>query len=145
GTGHAVRGYPALVDEGETAGVRVLESPQAQQDAMRAGTRRLLALTVASPLRAVRAPVAVAVAPHGSVDAALQDALVAALDALVDEAGGPAWDDAGWRRLRDHVAAGLEARTQAIVDQLGRIVDAEHEVRRRLEATRAPALQPVCR
>src|ERR687888_725590 len=34
GTGQAVRGYPALVDEGETVGVRVLESPDAQRAAM---------------------------------------------------------------------------------------------------------------
>src|SRR3954451_10024108 len=51
GTGQAVRGYPALVDEGETAGVRVLPTPEAQRAAMRAGTRRLLLLTVPSPAR----------------------------------------------------------------------------------------------
>ena len=37
GTGGAVRGYPALVDEGETAGVRVLETPAAAAASMRAG------------------------------------------------------------------------------------------------------------
>ena len=55
GTGQAVRGYPALVDEGETVGVRVLETPAAQRAAMAAGTRRLLLLGVPSPIRGVQA------------------------------------------------------------------------------------------
>ena len=49
GTGQAVRAYPALVDEGETVGVRVLETPGAQRAAMHAGTRRLLLLTAPVP------------------------------------------------------------------------------------------------
>ena len=32
--GQSVRGYPALVDEGDTVGVRVLETPAAQREAM---------------------------------------------------------------------------------------------------------------
>ena len=54
GTGQAVRGYPALVDEGATVGVRVLDSPEAQAAAMAAGTRKLIALNVPSPLRPCR-------------------------------------------------------------------------------------------
>ena len=51
GTGQTIRAYPSLVDEGETVGLRALESPGAQALNMRAGTRRLLALTIPSPLR----------------------------------------------------------------------------------------------
>src|SRR5205807_6391843 len=65
GTGRSVRGHPALVDEGDSVAVRVLESPAAQGEAMRAGTRRLLSRTVPSPLGAVRAPVARAARPPG--------------------------------------------------------------------------------
>ena len=54
GTGQAVRGYPALVDEGSTVGVRVLETPAAQRVAMAAGTRRLLLLGVSSPVKAAQ-------------------------------------------------------------------------------------------
>ncbi len=42
GTGQAVRAYPALVDEGSSVGVSVLETPGAQRASMWAGTRRLL-------------------------------------------------------------------------------------------------------
>src|SRR3954452_6298274 len=53
GTAQAVRAYPALADEGDTVGVAVLETPAAQRGSIRAGTRRLLRLTVPSPQRFV--------------------------------------------------------------------------------------------
>jgi ATP-dependent helicase HrpA len=148
GTGQAVRAYPALVDEGDTAGVAVLESPVAQRAAMRAGTRRLLRLTTPSPVRYVRdrlgnAALALAAAPHGSLEAALDDAVTAALDRLMDEAGGPAWDEAGFARLRDHVAGGLTDTTSAIVGWMVRVLDAARDVERRLEPLTAVPLQPA--
>ena len=43
--GGGLRAFPALVDEGETVGVRLFETPGEQASAMHAGTRRLLRLT----------------------------------------------------------------------------------------------------
>jgi ATP-dependent helicase HrpA len=149
--GSGVRAYPALVDEGASVGVRVLETPEAQAEAMRTGTRRLLALAVRSPLRQVldglpkNAQLALAGAPHGSVRALLEDAETAAMDVLVAEAGGPAWDEAGFRALRDRVAGDLHDRTRAIVLQAARILDRARAVRRRLEALTAEAVAPARR
>jgi ATP-dependent helicase HrpA len=149
GTGQAVRAYPALVDEGETVGVAVLETPVAQRAAMRAGTRRLLRLTIPSPIRYVRgrlgnpAVLALSTAPHGSLDAVLEDALTAALDLLIDRAGGPAWDDAAFTRLRDEVAGNLADTTAAIVERIVRILEAARHVERRLEPLTAVPLQPA--
>jgi ATP-dependent helicase HrpA len=146
GTGQAVRGYPALVDEGDTVGVRVLESAQAQRAAMHNGTRRLLALTVPSPARYVRdhlgrgAELTLAGAPHGSLAAVLEDATVATLDALVAEAGGPAWDEAGFAALRDHVAGRLADATLATARQVVEILDAAAGVRGRLGTLTAAAV-----
>ncbi len=150
GTGESVRGYPALVDEGETVGVRVLETPEAQREAMQAGTRKLLALNVPSPIRHAQGTLsnadrlALAGAPHGSPRAVLEDATVAALEGLMAEAGGPAWDEAGFRRLRDHVAGNLADATARAVHQAVAILDAAREVERGLEPlARAPALAPA--
>jgi ATP-dependent helicase HrpA len=147
GTGAAVRAFPALVDEGATVGVRTLETPAAQATAMRAGTRRLLALTVPDPLRGVQRGLATAAAltlagaPHEGV---LDDILAAALDALVAEAGGPAWDEPAFATLREHVAARLPATTAAIATQVVEILDTARDVRLRLDALSAdPALQPA--
>ena len=144
GTGGAVKAYPALVDEGESVAVRMLETPAAQAEAMWAGTRRLLTFDVPSPLRWVtgrldtRAQLALAAAPHGSARAVLEDATLAAIDDLMAQAGGPAWDEAAFRRLRDHVAGDLAERTAAVVAQVVRILDAARDVERRLDALPAP-------
>jgi len=133
GTGGAIRGYPALVDEGETAGVRVLETPEAQRDAMLAGTRRLLLLTVPSPVAWVRKrlPLAWAAAPRGLLD----DVVAVTVDALVARHGGPAWDEAGFARLRAHVAGDLAEATLQVAGLVAAVLDAEADVRARLAAT----------
>jgi len=137
-TGRAVRAFPALVDEGEAAGVRVLETAEAQRTAMHAGTRRLLALTVPAPRLGGAAQLALAARPG-----ALGDAVTAALDALIADAGGPAWDEAGWVRLRDHVAGHLTERTAEITEQVARILDAVRDVERRLEPLTGAAFEPA--
>jgi ATP-dependent helicase HrpA len=147
GTGDAVRAYPALVDEGDAVGVRVLDTLAAQAATMRAGTRRLLALTMPSPVRFVQdrlplgAQLALAGAPYASPAAVLEDAAAAAIDALVAEAGGPAWDAAGFARLRDHVAGELADRTAAVVAAAVRVLDLGREVQGRLDALDAEPLQ----
>jgi ATP-dependent helicase HrpA len=146
GTGQAVRGYPALVDEGETVGVRVLESSEAQRTAMLAGTRRLLMLTVPSPARHVRdrlgrpADLALAGAPHGSLATVLEDITVATFDGLIAQAGGPAWDEAGFAALRDHVAGNLADATLAAARQVVDILEVAGDVRLRLGTLTAPPL-----
>ena len=121
GTGQAVRAYPALVDEGASVGVKVLETPGAQAASMWAGTRRLLLLSTPSVSKYVHDRLsnadrlALSAAPHGSLAAVLDDAVVAAADELMASGGGPAWDEAGFARLRGHVAGALASRTAAVV------------------------------
>ena len=87
---------------------------------------------------------ALAGAPDG-VGAALADATTAALDALIAEAGGPAWDPAAFARLKRHVAGRLQAKTAEVVAQVARILDAARDVERRLEGLSAPAFEPARR
>jgi ATP-dependent helicase HrpA len=140
GTGGAVRGYPSLVDERETVGVAVMETEAAQERAMRLGTRRLLMLTVPSPSRWVRGrlgndvTLALAGAPHGSLDAVLADALMATIDVLVARFGGPAWDADGFAALRTQVAGELAEAMVAVLGQTAEVLDAAREVERRLDA-----------
>ena len=147
GAGGAAAAHPALVDEGDTVGVRLLDTPLAQADAMRLGTLRLLALRTSSPIRWVRdrldlrAQVALTAAPHGSLAALLDDARRAATEGLMVEAGGPAFDEPTWLALRDHVAGGLAERTLAIAAEAVRILDAAQAVRDRLDRPPRPELQ----
>jgi ATP-dependent helicase HrpA len=136
GTGGAVRGYPALVDEGETVGVGVMDTPEAQAAAMARGTRRLLmpALGTPRPRLDNRVALALASAPHGSLDAVVADALPATIDWLVARSGGPAWDAAGFEALRARVAGELVPALEQVLAQVAAVLDAVREVERRLDA-----------
>ena len=69
----------------------------------------------------------------------LADAVVAAVDALMAEGGGPAWDGPA-SRLRGFVAGSLADRTLEIVGQVVRVLDAARDVERLLEPlTAVPA------
>src|ERR1700748_1514832 len=113
----------------------MLGSPGAQRVSMAAGTRRLLLLTIPSPIPQVAAKLsgdaklALYGAP-GGVQGTFDDGTPAAVDALVADAGGPAWDEAGFAALRAHVAGRLVASTARVLDEVIRILEAEREVRR---------------
>jgi ATP-dependent helicase HrpA len=113
------------------------------------GTRRLLLLTIPSPARWVTgrldnaAQLALAGAPHGSLAAVLEDAGAAAADALMAQAGGPAWDAAGFARLRDHVAGELAETTAAIVAQVVAVLDEARALRARFETLTAAPFHPA--
>jgi ATP-dependent helicase HrpA len=109
---------------------------------MALGTRRLLLLTCPSPGRYVLGRLDNA-ARLVVTPAVLEDATAAAVDALIADAGGPAWDEAGFARLRGFVAGSLAERTLAIVDEVVRILDLARAVEQRLEPLTAVPLQPA--
>ncbi|MDP9396912.1 MAG: ATP-dependent RNA helicase HrpA, partial [Actinomycetota bacterium] len=147
--GLAVKGYPALVDEGETVAVRVFETEAEQRRALWAGERRLLALTVPSPVKPVvaglsnTAKLALGLNPHGGVPALLEDCLTAALDALIAECGGPAWDAEGFARLVAHVRAELPDTFAGVLANVERILATAAEVGGRLQAPQSAVLLPA--
>ncbi|WP_301328929.1 ATP-dependent RNA helicase HrpA [Goodfellowiella coeruleoviolacea] len=132
-TGFVVTAYPALVDEGDSVAVRMFETEHEQRRAMWPGTRRLLLLTVPSPIKAVvrqlgnEAKLALSHNPHGSVPELLDDCVAAAVDKLIADAGGPAWDEAGFTALQQRVRAGLPGTAAAVVDQVRRILAAARD------------------
>ncbi|MFE0594027.1 ATP-dependent RNA helicase HrpA [Micromonospora echinospora] len=139
--GYRVTAYPALVDEGETVGVRVFDSEAEQAAAMWAGTRRLLRLTVANPAKFLQgrlsneAKLALSRNPHGGVQQLIADATGAAIDRLVADAGGPAWDAEGFAALRDKVRADLVDTVVEVMDRVRKVLAAAHAVQQRLTRT----------
>jgi len=144
--GLTVHGYPALIDRGTSVDVRVLESAGEQLRAMRAGTRRLLVLGVVSPARSVlgrlsnQQKLALAQAPHAGPSALFDDCLGAAVDALVEQAGGPAWDRAGFESLLRVVRAGLDRRVTEVVTNTAVVLGTARDVELGLRSTSSPAL-----
>ena len=117
--------------------------------AMRAGTRRLVLLAVKSPANEVAKRLTTAQKlvlsdnPHGSVAALFTDCVGCAVDGLIAEAGGPAWDAEAFARIVEHVRPRLHAATYEVVTWAEEILRGAHEARMRLDALRSPALAPA--
>jgi ATP-dependent helicase HrpA len=126
--GTVVRGYPSLVDRGDAVAIEVLDAPRAQAVAMRAGTRRLLALTLPSQTKALRQRLgtresfALAAVP-GGIEAVVADATGCAIDHLLDAVP---WDKDAFAALRDRVRQRLP---DAAAQAMGSIVEALAAVR----------------
>ncbi len=148
-SGHRVRAYPALVDEGDSVAVRMLASVADQERAMVGGTRRLLLLTVPSVVRALQnrltkdMRLAFARSPYRTMADLIDDAIATAADELVAAHGGPAWDEAGFRQLQAAVKAALFERSAAVLALAGRILGASGRIEARLDDLAAPALRPA--
>jgi ATP-dependent helicase HrpA len=147
--GHRVEGYPALVDEGSTVGVRVLSSAAEAEAAHRVGTRRLLRLQLPSPVPHVlsrldnAAKLSLSRAAHASAVELLDDCTDAAVDALIAEAGGPARDPEAFSRLASAVRSRLDDETLALVRVVERVLAAAHAVQARISAERSLTVLPA--
>jgi ATP-dependent helicase HrpA len=145
--GHPVRAFPALVDEGRSVAVRLFGTEVEQVEAMRAGTRRLLLLSLPSPLAAMQrllktaTKLALTTSPEASLADLLEDCIAIALDALVDDAGGPAWDAEGFAALLDAVRVDLVERSMGVAHSVARVLVERKAIADRLDAiTAAPLL-----
>ena len=78
--------------------------------------------------------------PHGSIQALFDDCATAAADRLIAAYGGPAWDEASFRKLYDKVRADLVDLTVRTVGQVQQILAAWQACERRLKSTNSLAL-----
>ncbi len=132
--GQQVTAYPALVDTGSSVAIRLFDDPAEQARAMWRGTRRLVLLTVPSPVKQVvrrlpnPAKLALSANPHGGVPALLADCLDAAADALIATAGGPAWTPEAFAALCTAVRAELADTMYTVLDRVRGVLTAGAEV-----------------
>jgi ATP-dependent helicase HrpA len=139
-----VVGYPALVDEGGTVAVRVLGTPAEQTAAHWRGTRRLLLLTLPPPAKAIAGrmtnPQKLALQRAGKPAHVFEHCTTCAVDALMTAAGGPAWDEEGFARLRDNVRQDLIPTVEEVLRLVEQVLTASYALTARLDAERRPAL-----
>ncbi len=147
--GQAVVGHPALVEEDGAVAVRVLGSADAQDRAMRRGTRQLLLVELPSPVRWVAGQLsgadklALSAGPYPEVPVLLDDCAAAAVDALVAERGGPVWDGKAYAALRDAVQVRLPRAALAVARDAARVLAAAHGIEARIASTTSPSLIPA--
>lgn len=111
--GQVIDAFPALVDEESTVGLRLLADADLQYESMWSGTRRLLRLNVGGVARMINdqldreANLAIAVSPHGSKVGWVNDLADAIFSHLLEQVGGPVWDEPAWDGLVESVRSGL--------------------------------------
>ncbi|MFN8080859.1 MAG: ATP-dependent RNA helicase HrpA [Kineosporiaceae bacterium] len=151
--GRTVAGFPALVDEGDGAAVRVLPTAADQATAMRAGTRRLLIENLNNPLARLQGQVdyvlpqadrlALAASPYPTTAALLGDCLHVAIDELVARHGGPAWDGEAFAALLAAVRDGLDQAGLDVVRIVARVLTTWREVDRAVAGMKSLPLLPM--
>jgi ATP-dependent helicase HrpA len=110
-TAGQVTGFPALVDEGTSVGLRILDSADEQHVAMVRGQARLLSFSLPTPVPQLgrsldlHAKLLLSTGPHQDAAAVIEECWLAALEHLVVRHGGPVWDAATWSLLHDAVRA----------------------------------------
>jgi len=133
-----ITGYPALVDEGGSVAIRVFGTEAEQQREHSRGVRRLIALTVPSPLGYVQEHLTaaeklqLAASSYRSTAALFDDALLATIDSLVDAAAAPhePFTRAAFDALRAEVNAALVEGLFATVALAARVLGAAREADR---------------
>ncbi|GEL25597.1 ATP-dependent helicase [Pseudonocardia sulfidoxydans NBRC 16205] len=144
---NVVTGYPGLVDRGSTVDVRVFATVAERDAAHRRGLRRLLLSETPSPVKQVvrdldnATKLALSRNPHGSVPTLLDDCVTAAADHLIARAGGPAFDQAAYLRLRTILRSHLAGTTVKTLEAVRVVLDHWHRVQALLADMTAPALR----
>ncbi len=148
-TDQRVRGYPALEDAGDAVDVRLFETSAQASEAMWRGNRRLLLLAVPAGVRSVasRLPVTAKLAmsrsPYPNPAALLDDCAACAADQVITEAGGPAWDAAGFAQLLETARTALPVAAADVVSAVARVLAEAHQVEASLAQTAGPVLAPA--
>ncbi len=143
---YVVSAYPALIDEKTSVAVGAFATAAEAARAMSAGTRRLLLLTIPSPVQAISArlpndaKLTLMRNPSRNVGELIADCMDAAVDKLVADAGGPAWNEAAFTTLREHVRGNLHDTAFEVIGRVRAALAASHQVESRLSGTANPAL-----
>ena len=143
--GVQVRGYPALLDDGDSVSIRVFTTTELQGKVMHAGVVRLLQLAVPVGKRAIERDLTnssrLAIAGSGtSTDALAVDCLAAVASRVVTDHGGATFAADGFAALvrvaRDELADGSARALRLAAD----ILAAAASARQRLDRLVAPAV-----
>ncbi|GAA4619634.1 ATP-dependent RNA helicase HrpA [Saccharopolyspora hordei] len=133
-SGHSVRAYPALVDDGDSVAVRMFDTEEDQRRALWAGTRRLLLLNLPSPVKSIQRGMSSTTrlvlggSRYGDLTTVLEDCVRCAVDKLMADNGGPVWDEAAFTALQEKVRAQLGAVTVEAVSAVEKVLTTAQRV-----------------
>jgi ATP-dependent helicase HrpA len=142
--GHRVTGFPAIVDEGTSVGLRVFPTACEQATGMRAGIIRLLSLRIPSPAKYVlehlsnTEKLTFSQNPHGSVAELIRDCSIAAIDKLVPQE--LPWTEDSFDRLYEEVRAELIDTVFTVTATVEKVLASTRRIQKQLKGTTSLAL-----
>ena len=143
--GGVVRGYPAIVDDGASVSIRVEATAEDAARSTRAGLRRLLLLTVPSPVSYVQEhlssqeKLALAAAPYSSPKAVIDDVRAAVIDQAIARRGEVRSREA-FDEIKREVTAGSVDDVFAGVSLVAKILVAWRDVERAMKKANSMSL-----
>ncbi len=145
--GNVVRGFPTLLDRGDSVSLRVVDNPSLQQRAMRGGVRRLLLMAAAPTATKIErtldqsAKLAVAAGPILLADLTAE-CIDAAVDAVLSRYELP-WDDSAFHRIEAAVRDDAHELASDALAVAADVLAASRRVEQRLGALIAASLAPT--
>jgi ATP-dependent helicase HrpA len=133
-TAGQVTGYPALVDEGSTVALRVLDTEAEQSAAMLRGQAKLMSFGLAAPVPQIgrsldlHAKLLLSTGPYADAATVIEDCWLAALEALIPRHGGPVWDEDSFTATREAIRADVYEETERAVHSVIAVLQALGEV-----------------
>jgi ATP-dependent helicase HrpA len=148
-SGRVVTAHPAIADDGDSVSVVACTSAEEQADTMWAGTRRLVRLAMPAPARQVdslldqRTRNAMAQSTVQPKVDWYNDIISCALDHLIGEAGGPAWNEAAFERLVAQVRDGFHDTLVTVAAAATGLIAQHTAIRRTLDRLVAEPFAPA--
>ena len=137
--GMEIVAYPALKDAGKSVSLELFESKEEADAQMWQGQKRLIMLSIPSPLKYLeeklpnKAKLAMYFNAVGSVRDLIEDLESLALDELLEDAGGVARNEAQFKALTEKAKAEIYDRVLALAKSSEGILMKASEVRKRLK------------
>ncbi|TVO36969.1 ATP-dependent RNA helicase HrpA [Vibrio algivorus] len=137
--GFEVKAFPALVDAKDSVEIKLFETEQEQQQAMRAGQRRLVLLNVPSPIKYLhsnlpnKSKLGLYFNPYGKVLDLIDDCIACGVDKLIEQKGGLVWQPEQFETLKEHVRAELGDTVVDIAKQVETILTTAFNINKKLK------------
>lgn len=142
--GNTIRAYPALVDEGTSVSIRLLSTAHDQSVAHRLGVRRLLLLSIPSPVGYVQEhlttneKLVLAQSPYRTNAQLFDDCMTACIDAVIG--GNDIFTRAEFEATRDAVSSTIVDSMFATVALVSRVVGKSRDVDKAIRGATSVAL-----
>lgn len=123
-TAGQVTGYPALVDEGASVALRILDTRVEQHVAMIKGQARLLSFALPTPVPHMgrsldlQSKLLLSTGPHKDAAAVIEECWLAAIETLLVRHSGPVWDEATFSLLHEAIRPEVYDVTEQAVHQV---------------------------